>query len=475
MKTLHTMVVGAFQLHRQRVTLGWRLLMACLILIGLGAILPVAAQAQDAQRCFKETGYCISGSIREYWEKNGGLSVFGYPISDVRVETLEGRWTGPVQWFERDRLEAHHNEGLGVLAGRLGARYLELQGRPWSPGRGATAVGDCRVFSQTGYALCGQFRSYWERNGGLERFGYPITAASEETIEGRNYIVQYFERRRMEYHPENAGTPYEMLLGLLGREVFAREGGIGAEALRYYWPSYVPPELSTWAEGSYTTESMWVLQLAQPHATEPALTISGNVGGGLPGRKLSDVTVRGFPGTAFASGSGYAVLWTEQGKPYSVVGKRDLTEILRIAEGLELIDRATWERRLRPEEDGGVSGLRYYWPTNFPLELSVMPMGSYITERMWSLQLGQVHATEPDLTINGGVAGGPPGRKLQDVTVRGQPGIAFTGGTGYAVLWNEQNQPYVVVGNRTLSEILSIAEGLELIDRATWERRLRPE
>ncbi len=32
--------------------------------------------------------------------------------------------------------------------------------------------------------------------------------------------MQYFERARFEYHPEYAGTPYEVLLGLLGREQF---------------------------------------------------------------------------------------------------------------------------------------------------------------------------------------------------------------------------------------------------------------
>ena len=33
------------------------------------------------------------------------------------------------------------------------------------------------------------------------------------------YSVQYFERNRFEYHPEFAGTPNEVLLGLLGSEV----------------------------------------------------------------------------------------------------------------------------------------------------------------------------------------------------------------------------------------------------------------
>src|SRR5207302_8629300 len=38
------------------------------------------------------------------------------------------------------------------------------------------------------------------------------------------YLVQYFERSRMEYHPENAGTAYEVLLGQLGTEVVRKKG-----------------------------------------------------------------------------------------------------------------------------------------------------------------------------------------------------------------------------------------------------------
>jgi glucose/arabinose dehydrogenase len=37
--------------------------------------------------------------------------------------------------------------------------------------------------------------------------------------DGKTYIVQYFERNRFEYHPENKGTPYEVLLGLLGTQL----------------------------------------------------------------------------------------------------------------------------------------------------------------------------------------------------------------------------------------------------------------
>lgn len=179
---------------------------------------PGAAAAQAGERCFAETGYCISGPIRAYWERNGGLPVFGYPTTPQRVETVEGRAL-QLQWFERDRLEIQ-NDGT-VTAGRLGARLLELQGRPWVFGNEKPQPGRslCTLFSETGYNMCPPFSNYWRANGGLERFGYPITSPFVEMIEGKMYTVQYFERRRMEIHPELPGSP--ILLGLLGNEVRA--------------------------------------------------------------------------------------------------------------------------------------------------------------------------------------------------------------------------------------------------------------
>jgi hypothetical protein len=196
-----------------------RPLMIMLLAVFFAGLAPAAtAGAQSDARCFPETGYCISGSIRQYWERNGGLAVFGYPTGPVETMTIEG-WTGPAQWFQRDRLEDHANQGLGVLAGRLGAERLAQLGRPWVPGGGGiNLTPNCRHFPETGYNMCGAFRSYWESNGGLERFGYPITTEFTEIIEGKPYTVQYFERRRMEWHPENQ-PPFNVLLGLLGNEV----------------------------------------------------------------------------------------------------------------------------------------------------------------------------------------------------------------------------------------------------------------
>src|SRR5439155_9072470 len=57
------------------------------------------------------------------------------------------------------------------------------------------------------------------------QFGFPlsqpfqeVTKETDPKVAGKSFLVQYFERQRFEYHPENAGTPFEVLLGRLGAE-----------------------------------------------------------------------------------------------------------------------------------------------------------------------------------------------------------------------------------------------------------------
>lgn len=78
---------------------------------------------------------------------------------------------------------------------------------------------DDRFFAATGHSLCDPYLRYWEQHGGLERFGYPITEPFYETVEDQKLQVQYFERRRIEVHPQPAGST--LLLGLLGSLVRA--------------------------------------------------------------------------------------------------------------------------------------------------------------------------------------------------------------------------------------------------------------
>ena len=77
-------------------------------------------------------------------------------------------------------------------------------------------------FDLTHHSLNGAFLQFWFWNGGLARYGYPISdPLTEQGAEGKPYLVQYTERARLEYHPENRGGPYEVLLGLLGTDLAA--------------------------------------------------------------------------------------------------------------------------------------------------------------------------------------------------------------------------------------------------------------
>src|SRR5258706_286343 len=87
--------------------------------------------------------------------------------------------------------------------------------------RDSSAQASERCFPATSFCIRGRIRTYWERNGGLPIFGFPIGPQQAEAIEGRMFQAQWFERVRLELHPENR-QPYDVLLGLLGNERHGR-------------------------------------------------------------------------------------------------------------------------------------------------------------------------------------------------------------------------------------------------------------
>jgi lysozyme len=88
-------------------------------------------------------------------------------------------------------------------------------------------LADMRYFPQTGHWIGGGFRRKWEEyealGKALECIGYPITDEMQETIGGRVYTIQYFERSRFEWHTESGVGV--VLFGLLGVEVLDGRGG----------------------------------------------------------------------------------------------------------------------------------------------------------------------------------------------------------------------------------------------------------
>ncbi|HEY1015852.1 MAG TPA: NHL repeat-containing protein [Herpetosiphonaceae bacterium] len=208
----------------------------------LGALAGPRPAAAQRERCFAETGQCVSGRFLEYWEQNGGLPVFGFPITPVtEVANRETGQSHPTQWFERNRFELHAENAkpFDVLLGRLGDdRLLQLH-RDWESAPRESGPRDgCRWFADTGFNVCDQepgrgFKSTWEGRGlqdpkldgfgrSLALFGNPISPAREETnASGDKVLTQWFERARLEWHPANR-PEFRVLLGLLGGELRAK-------------------------------------------------------------------------------------------------------------------------------------------------------------------------------------------------------------------------------------------------------------
>jgi len=185
-------------------------------------LVPVGMDGRAEPRCFAATPYCVTGAFLGYWLGHGDLAINGYPLGDPFQQMLPDGRTYTVQYFERTRLETHPEQPdvrYQILLGQFGRQILDgVSAAPTAP---VSAAPGSRHFSETGHNVAPAFLSYWEANGGLPQFGYPLSEAFTETLEdGQAYTVQYFERARFEHHPENP-APYDILLGQFGRRILA--------------------------------------------------------------------------------------------------------------------------------------------------------------------------------------------------------------------------------------------------------------
>ncbi len=165
---------------------------------------------------FEETGHNVRHGFLKYFRANGGAAVFGLPRTE---EVIEDGFT--VQYFERARFEYHpehagtrYETQLGLLGDQVTADRRPFAGVEPFPNKPQH-----RFFPETGHSVHFAFLEYWEREGALDRFGFPI---SEEVSEnGRT--VQYFQRARFEYNPDPP-VGERVTLGAVGTELLRARG-----------------------------------------------------------------------------------------------------------------------------------------------------------------------------------------------------------------------------------------------------------
>ena len=187
---------------------------------GPGAAPPVALPGTET-RTFPETGQRVSGIFLDYWSQNGSLAQQGFPISDLMGEVSDlDKKPYTVQYFERAVFEYHpeNKPPFNVLLSQLGTFRYKQKYPNGAPNQKINNSTGSQLFPETGKRVGGRFLEYWQQNGGLAQQGYPISEEFMEVsdLDGKPYLVQYFERAVFEYHPENSGTQYEVLLSQLG-------------------------------------------------------------------------------------------------------------------------------------------------------------------------------------------------------------------------------------------------------------------
>lgn len=252
------------------------------VMLGAGSFIgsgsAMAAGISTPVIYFSQTGHSLGGDFLTTWQANGGLMTYGYPITEpIEQDGMT------VQYFERARLEEHPDAAgtrWAVQATLLGtwAAQSMLNQPAFKPLPADTIVvpDPSRIFfPETGHWLSNGFKDYWEQHGGLYVYGYPIS----EEFQQNGFTVQYFQRARFEYHPENQGTPYAVLLGRLGVEYAAARGvdtspvpksptaiAASSEVLDARWSSALRTQ-EGWAMGVVTADTLQI-------RSAPSLTAS---------------------------------------------------------------------------------------------------------------------------------------------------------------------------------------------------------
>ena len=173
---------------------GWLITALILSALLLGVSGPRLTNAASNLNYYSETGHYLGGNFKTYWEQNGGLEQFGFPLTEVfdEVSPTDGK-TYQTQYFERAIFE-YHPEFAGTryqVLLRL-AGNLTTQGRAFAPSTVNSGGPNLYYFPETKHSLDGRFLAYWIKWGGLPVYGYPTSEpfTEQNPADGKTYTVQ---------------------------------------------------------------------------------------------------------------------------------------------------------------------------------------------------------------------------------------------------------------------------------------------
>ena len=187
-----------------------------LILVGLAGG-GVFAQDQGGRAYFPNTGHWVRGDFKiKYYSVPNPQVLFGDPITDAFLDEATGV---TVQYFQKVRFE-HHPAAIPALRVRISplGEFLYEKGDPLPV---ATNFAGCEFYPNVspGFHICYDFLAFFEENGGVSQFGYPISNFEIHD----DFITQYFQRAKFEWRPSSYGGNWVSLANL-GEEYFQVQG-----------------------------------------------------------------------------------------------------------------------------------------------------------------------------------------------------------------------------------------------------------
>jgi hypothetical protein len=208
-----------------------------------GQALEVAGIGTDVGRLVpKDARIIVAGPFAPelfYSSQHTGWALASDDFSMARVQELQHQGAAFLVSADQDWL-GRHPDYRGLITSysvlKLTRDYIlfDLNSKP--------SDSDRLYFLESGHTLGGAFRAFWERNGGVNKLGYPISEEllEENPLDGQTRTVQYFERAVLEYHAEKAGTADAVMLASVGLWVtrgrdFPRVASFQSTADKWYF------------------------------------------------------------------------------------------------------------------------------------------------------------------------------------------------------------------------------------------------
>ena len=132
-----------------------------------------------------------------------------------------------VQYFKNARLELHPENAYPyrIQTGLLGDLVGESQPPIASLDIPLAGSPEERYYPQTGHTVEYGFLHFFDRHGGIDLFGYPI---SEMMLEPGGYVAQWFQKAQLEWLPDETGGRIQP--APLGKRVFEEKYSIRGAA-----------------------------------------------------------------------------------------------------------------------------------------------------------------------------------------------------------------------------------------------------